>query len=154
MSRRLWGWTRHGAAGLVRLFSAPVMLTGAGIALLAFSELADRLEHGLSAVMTFIVVDGVLWSLALGWVAAQRLRRSGADAALSTWLRDSALIGWLRDWILPTLAMVFAALILLFVVADHLTVGAGPDAWLAMGGAALLLIAQIIGQASPHNNGR
>jgi undecaprenyl-diphosphatase len=138
----IWETARAGAVRVERRYPASVLLTGSGIALLAASELADRIEHGLGAVMTFVVVDSVLWLLALGWIAARRLR---------PWAQDSFLVGLVRDWIGPGLAMAGATLLLLFVYTDHLSTAAGPDAWTASAGAALILIAQVIGQASPHN---
>jgi membrane-associated phospholipid phosphatase len=137
-----WDRIRFGALRLERRYPTSVLLTGMGVTLLVLSELADRLEHGLSPVMTFIVVDGMLWVLALGWIAMRRI---------PPWSRDSMLVGLLREWILPTLAMLCAALILIAVYAEHVSTGAGADAWLAMIGALMVVIAQIIGRAGPHS---
>jgi hypothetical protein len=140
----VWEWVRLGAVRLERRYPASVLLTGSGVALLAVSELADRLEHGLSAKMTFLVVSLVPWLLALGWRGMRRVR---------PWMKRVAVIGWLRNWILPVLVMLCAALILLAVVGEHLSAGAGPDALLAMTGATFVLIAQIIARVGPENNG-
>jgi membrane-associated phospholipid phosphatase len=136
-----WDRIRFGAKRFERRYPTSVLLTGTGVTLLVLSELVDRIEHGLSTVMTIILVDAVLWALALGWIGMRRIR---------PWSQDSMLAGWLREWILPTLAMFGAALILIAVYTEHVSTGVGTDAWLAMIGATLVVIAQIIGRAAPH----
>jgi undecaprenyl-diphosphatase len=142
MFAELWDWTRLGAIRFERRYPAGVLLTGAGVALLAVSELADRVEHGLGAVMTLTGVALTAWLLVLSWLAMRRLGPR---------IRRGALVGWLRDWILAPLVILSAGLILFVVVAAHLSSAPGADAWLAMTGAAFVLIAQIIGQGTPHN---
>jgi undecaprenyl-diphosphatase len=141
MFSEVWDRIRSRALRLERRYPTSVLLTGTGVTLLVSSELVDRVEHGLSTVMTIIVVDAALWVLALGWIAMRRIR---------PWSRDSMLVGWLREWILPTLAMFGAALILIAVYTEHVSTGAGTDAWLAMIGALLVVIAQVIGRAGTH----
>jgi undecaprenyl-diphosphatase len=142
MFAELWDWTRFGAIRFERCYPASVLLTGVGVALLAISELVDRVEHGLGAAMTLIVIVLAAWLLVLGWLAMRRLGPR---------IRRAALVGWLRAWLLTPFVILSAGLILFVVAAAHLSSPPGADAWLVMAGAVFVLIAQIIGPANPHN---